>query len=238
MEGRDTVRGQVLYAFESPLTGGWWDRIRGCAWNRRAVVDDVRRDKDEEITLFVVGARFAEQPADDRQVDEERNSRLGLRGLRYGEAADNRGLSVADEKLRVARLLAKDEADVRRRQLRIRILGVQEEQDLAIVRDVRRDGQNDTDLLHLHRGAWLCNRDARALVGGVRVKHSDRNFLTDLNRSLSVVERHDARFGLKIGETNFLERVEEACQLEFAERRREHDAERRVYNPGICVRDR
>jgi len=30
----------------------------------------------------VVGARLAEQPADDRQVDEERNSRLGLRGLR------------------------------------------------------------------------------------------------------------------------------------------------------------
>src|SRR6266404_294902 len=239
MEGRDTVRGQVLYAFESPLTGGWWDRIRGCAWNRRAVVDDVRRDKDEEITLFVVGARFAEQPADDRQVDEERNSRLGLRGLRYGKTADYRGLAVADEELGVARLLAEDEAHVRRSELRIGILGVQQQEDLPVVGDVRGDRQDDTDLLHLYSRARLLVRVRPAVqIGGTSVEHSDRNFLTDLNRSLSVVERHDARLGLKVGETDFLERVEETRELEFAEGRREHDAERRVDDPGVCVRDR
>jgi len=98
--------------------------------------------------------------------------------------------------------------------------------------------QDDTDLLHLHssRGAAVRVRPA-VQIGGTCVEHSDRNFLTDLNRSLSVVERHDARLGLKIGETNFLERVEETRQLEFAKRRREHHAERRVDDAGICVRD-
>ena len=77
-----------------------------------------------------------------------------------------------------------------------------------------------------------------ANVGGVRVEHSDRDFLTDLDRCLSVVERHDARLGLKVGETNFLERVEEAGELELAECRREHDAQSRVDDAGVRVSDR
>ena len=163
------------------------------------------------------------------QIDEQRNTRLGLRGLRDGQSADDCGLAVADQELSVARLLAEDEADVRRRQLRIRVLGVQQQQDLTVVRDVRRDGQDDTDLLHLDRGARLLTHGgASAHDRGVGVEHTDRDFLTDLDRCLPVVERHDARLGLKIRETDFLERVEEARQLELAECRREDDAERRV----------
>ena len=82
-------------------------------------------DEDQEVTLFVVGTRLAEEPADQWQVDEQWNTLLGLRGLRDGQAADNRGLAVADEELGVACLLAEDETDVRRSQLRIRVLSVE-----------------------------------------------------------------------------------------------------------------
>src|SRR5438874_1553588 len=75
-------------------------------------------------------------------------------------------------------------------------------------------------------------------IGSVRVEHSDRNFLADLNRSLSVVERDYARLCLQVGEANFLQRVEEARELELAERCREDDAERRVDDSRIGVRDR
>src|SRR5205814_1363150 len=74
-------------------------------------------------------------------------------------------------------------------------------------------------------------------VRRVGVENADRNFLTDLNRSLPVVERHDARLGLKIGETNFLERVEEAGKLELAEGCREYDAERRIDDARVGVGD-
>ena len=64
---------------------------------------------------------------------------LELVDLGDRQAADDCGLAVADEELVVGALLPEDESDVRRRELRIRILGVQLEQDLAVVGDVRRD---------------------------------------------------------------------------------------------------
>src|SRR6266516_51081 len=98
--GRGAVHGQELYACESPLAGGWWDRRS--TRNRRAVIDDVWRDENEEVTLFGVGARLAKESADDRQVDEQRNTRLRLRGLCDRQTADYRGLAVANEELGVA----------------------------------------------------------------------------------------------------------------------------------------
>src|SRR5256714_7265894 len=148
LRSRGAERRKELYACESPLTGGWWHRVGRSARYRRAVVDDVWRDENEKVTLFVVGARFAEESADQRQGDAQRNARIGLRGLGYGHTADARGLAVANEQLGVARLLAEDESDVRRCELRVRVLGVEQQQDLTIVGDVRRNRQDDTDLLH------------------------------------------------------------------------------------------
>ena len=55
------------------------------------------------------------------------------------------------------------------------------------------------------------------------VEHADRDFLADEDLRLAIVERHDARLGLKVGEPHFLKRVEEAGELELAERCREDE---------------
>src|SRR4051812_6062013 len=141
---RGARRRSMRYACESPLAGGWWDRIRRYAC---AVVDDVWRYENEQVALLVVGARLTEESAKDRQIYEERNARLGLGGLCYCQAADDCGLTISHQQLRVARLLAEDEADVRAGQLRVGILGVDEKKDLAVIRDMWRNGEDDTDIL-------------------------------------------------------------------------------------------
>src|SRR5688500_19870155 len=103
---------------------------------------------------------------------------------------------------------------------------MEQQQDLPVVGDVRRDGEDDTDLLHLDRGAWLLPRPTGAKVCRVGIENADRNFLADLNRGLAIVERDDARLGLQIREPHFLQCIEEARELELAERGREDDAER------------
>jgi hypothetical protein len=69
----------------------------------------VWRDEYEQITLFIVGTSLAEQSANERQVDEYRNTRLGLRGLGDGESVNDRDLAIAYEELGIADLLAEDE---------------------------------------------------------------------------------------------------------------------------------
>src|SRR5690349_23184884 len=71
---------------------------------RHQVVDNVRRDQDQQIApLLRLGAE-AEQLADDRQVYKKRDSRLGYSDRGHREAADDRGFAVVNEDL-VVRLL-------------------------------------------------------------------------------------------------------------------------------------
>ena len=97
---------------------------------------------------------------------------------------------------------------------------MQLEQDLPIVRDVRSDTQNDSDFLELNcsaRNLVPCC----ALLATLRahIENTNWNFLADENFGFTIVERHDARLCLKIGELNFLKRVEETRELEFSEGR-------------------
>src|SRR5690348_15860778 len=46
------------------------------------VVDNVWGDEDQEIRLVFLGPRLAEQLADEREIDQERNAGLGLLDLR------------------------------------------------------------------------------------------------------------------------------------------------------------
>src|SRR6476469_10683592 len=128
-----------------------------------ALVDDVRRDQDQKVVLVFFGARLAEQLADEREIDEERNANLRLRHRGDREPADDGGLAVADEELVVGALFEEGVAKVGRGRLELRALGVQRHENLAVVRDVRRDSEDDTGLLERHRGAWGgCRRSALA----------------------------------------------------------------------------
>ncbi len=158
--------------------------------------------------------------------------------MRYGQSTNDCRLAVSDQKLSVSRLLAEDESDVRRGELCIGVFSVQEEQDLAVIGDVRRNGQDDTDLLELDGRAGNCAPGRAANIRGAGVEHSDRDFLADLDRCLPVIQRHDARLGLKIGESNFLERVEEAGELELAECGREDYLERGIDYARVRIGDR
>src|SRR2546430_1169330 len=71
---------------------------------RHQVVDNVRRDENQQIApRFLLGAE-TEQLPEDRQVYKEGDSGLGHRDLRHREATDDRGFTVVHQDL-VVRLL-------------------------------------------------------------------------------------------------------------------------------------
>src|SRR5205807_10119556 len=113
----------------------------------RSVVDDVWRDQDQEIAPLLRLRREAEQLPEERQVYKEGDSRLGYRDRGHREAADHRRLAVVDEYLVVGLLRLEREADVHRRGLDARVLGVHLHEHLAVGRHVWRHLEVDPRLL-------------------------------------------------------------------------------------------
>src|ERR1041385_4329531 len=96
------------------------------------VVDDVRRDQDEEVAPVLRLIRETEQFAQNGQVYKERDSGLCYRDLGHRKAANDGRFAVRDEDLVVRLLRLEREADVHRCGLDRRTLGVQLHQDLAV----------------------------------------------------------------------------------------------------------
>ena len=84
------------------------------AWGERALalIDDVRRDEDQQVALLFRLARGAEQPADDRKIDEQRNAALELVTCVTVRPPMTAVSPSLDKKLVVCALLAENEADV------------------------------------------------------------------------------------------------------------------------------
>src|SRR5919107_1888625 len=87
------------------------------------LVDDERRDQDEQVALLLASVALREQLADQRQVAEERNPRAVLDDLRLGEAADDRSLAVGDEQLVVGAALVEEESEIATDDVQPRLLG-------------------------------------------------------------------------------------------------------------------
>ena len=179
----------------------------------------MRRDENQQVLLLFDVRRRREQPANQRQLIENRNAlfRLGHRRLR--EPADHRRLPIADQELVVRVPLLEVVPQVAAHVLDRRLLGVQRHEHLPVARDVRRHLQNDTNFLELHGG------DRRRALSR-RVQHADRDFLADLDLGHAIVERHDARLRLHVGEVRLLERIDERRQRELPEGDRVDQVER------------
>src|SRR5688572_6166241 len=80
--------------------------------NRFPLVDNVRRDENQQVALLFAGIALREQLADQRQLAEERNPRAVANDLRLREAADDRGLAVGDKQLIVGAALVEEEPEV------------------------------------------------------------------------------------------------------------------------------
>src|SRR5258706_9192663 len=160
------------------------------------VVDDVRRDQDEEVAPDLTLLGKAEQFAQNGQVYKERDSGLGYRDLGHREPANHGRFAVRDEDLVVRLLRLEREADVHRRRLDRRTLGVQLHQDLPVGGDMGRHGQLDARLLELHRGA-------RHRVAGTGrragVDDADRHAVADEDLGRPGSERQDRVLELDVG---------------------------------------
>src|SRR5207245_8337942 len=110
-------------------------------------VVDVRVDQDQQVAPLLRLGRETEQLTQNWQIYQKRDSRLGYRDRRHGQAPDHGRLAVADQDLVVRLLGLEREADVHRRRLHARVLGVHLRQDLAVRRDVRRVLEVDAVLL-------------------------------------------------------------------------------------------
>ena len=64
------------------------------------------------------------------------------------------------------------------------------------------------------------------------VDHADRGFLANEDLCLTIVERHDARLRLNVGEPDFLKRVEERREVELPDRGREDQL-----SAGLTIRE-
>src|SRR5206468_3805521 len=131
----------------------------------------------EQVAFLFAGVRLREQPADERQLAEDRDTRAVLDDLGLRETTDHGRLAVGDEELVVGAALVEEEAEVTADDVQPRLLGVNGHADLAVARDVRGNAENDAALLELHVRA---GGDAD-LAGASRVDHADRRFLTDEN---------------------------------------------------------
>ena len=216
-------------------------RIASAAARRRdalSFIDDVGRDQDQQVALLFTSRGLTEELSNERQIHENRDADLRDRHFRHGEPADHGRLAIRDEELVVGTLLLEREAEVRRRRLEVGALRVQRHQDVAVVCDVRRDGENDARLLEVHGRARRVLAGATALALRAQVDHADRGLLTDEDLRLPVVERHDARLRLNVGKPDFLKRVDERREVELADRGREDQLERGIDDTRVRVRDR
>src|SRR5688500_5497125 len=59
------------------------------ATDRRSLIDDVRRHEDQQVALVFLGPGLAEEPPDEREIHEDRDTRLRNRDLRDGESTDH-----------------------------------------------------------------------------------------------------------------------------------------------------
>ena len=103
----------------------------------------------------------AEESADDRKVDENRDARSAHAHRRLRQSAHDRRLAVGDEHFVVDLLRREDGADVVRLELHVGVLDVDLHLHLSVGRDLRRHGEDDARLLHVHRGARRVARRCR-----------------------------------------------------------------------------
>src|SRR5688572_12866013 len=80
--------------------------------DRLAWIDDVRRNEDQQVALFLTRIGLREQATDQRQVRQQRDTGAVLDDLGLRQAADDRGLAVVDEELRIRVPLRDREAQV------------------------------------------------------------------------------------------------------------------------------
>src|SRR5207237_6750564 len=114
---------------------------------------DISRKHDINIPPLLHLRREVDQSPEERHVYNEGDSRLGYRDRGHREAADHRRLAVVDEYLVVGLLRLEREADVHRRGLDARVLGVHLHEHLAVGRHVWRHLEVAARLLEAHRGA-------------------------------------------------------------------------------------
>src|SRR5690242_8942888 len=148
------------------------DPLRLARVGRLPVIDDVWCDQDEQITLRFRAVRDAEQAADDRQVDEHRQTGLADADARLRQSAHHRRFAVGDEHFVVDALFREHGADVVGLELDVRVLDVDAHLDLMVRRDLRRHGEDHAGLLHLDRGAREVALVVRARAG---FDHADRH---------------------------------------------------------------
>src|ERR1700741_4879391 len=71
---------------------------------RYQVVDDVRRDQDQQIAPVLIACRKTEQFADDRQIYKKRDAGLGSRDLSHRKSANYGRLTIIHQQLVVGLL--------------------------------------------------------------------------------------------------------------------------------------
>ena len=168
------------------------------------------------------------------RLPRQRDSAPRLGHFGDGEAADDRGLAIVHQELVVGLLLREDEAEVGRgERTDRRTLGVELHEHLAVVRHVRRDGETDTGLLELHRGAG--DAAVAATAGGV--DDADRRLFTDEDVGLTIIERRDDRLGLDVRELGPLEGAQEGAEREAADAGRVDQVERGARDRRVGVAD-
>src|SRR5690348_519670 len=127
-----------------------------------AFVDDMGGNQHQQVSPRFLPIGVAEQPPDDRKVDEQGNA--GLRELHGGlrEAADDDRLPVGHEE-RGRRAVVVDQRAVRR-EGGAGVDGFDLHHDLPVVRHARRDAEGDAGLHAFHRD-WTGERGSGATSG-------------------------------------------------------------------------
>src|SRR5437773_6533149 len=199
------------------------------AARRDEIVDDVRRDQNQQIAPVLRLGREAEQLAQNRQIYKEGNSGLRYRDLSHRKSANYGRFAVADQDLIVRLLRLEREPDVHGCRAHVRALRVHFHQDLPRPRHVRRHAEIDTGLLELHRRTrHVGTASTRTTADGAHIDDANWHAVADEDLGLPVIERRDRRLGLDVGEVDPLQRLHERRQVEVAEGGRENQVERRV----------
>src|SRR6266702_2335291 len=171
------------------------------AARRDEIVDDVRRDQNQQIAPVLRLGREAEQLAQNRQIYKEGNSGLRYRDLSHRKSANYGRFAVADQDLIVR---------------------------LSRPRHVRRHAEIDTGLLELHRRTRHVGTASTPTADGAHIDDANWHAVADEDLGLPVIERRDRRLGLDVGEVDPLQRLHEGGQIEVAKGGRENQVERRV----------
>ncbi len=176
----------------------------------RLVPDDVRRQEDEQVRLRLRLHRVAEEPAEQREAAEDRDLLHAPQGPFLDEAADDDGVLVVGDDLRLHAALrgGRTEHGVGARDLLV--LDVHLEPDVSALVDLRLDLEAQLDRLALDgrdERAEAARVEEVADVGGVRgvrpgeergearrrVPRLERDVLADDDLRLLVVGRDEVR---------------------------------------------